>query len=450
MATYTLDRASATLTVDQIGKTQSVTPEGFLLCEDVRIARTGPMLYRADEVEDVAPNPSGAMTVMQRDADVLFAPDTLASFAGKPVTNDHPDDLVGPETWRDVACGIVMNPRRGDGADSDHMVADLLITEAGAIADIQAKKREVSCGYDTEVEEIKPGLGRVTKIVGNHVALVERGRCGPSCAIQDGEPTMAKAKRTVWDRLTTAFRAKDEAAFHEELEAAKGELEAPEDDKNIHVHVNLNGAASGDQPKADEPVKDGEGEDPNEARFAKIEAALASIAETVGKLVAAEKTEAEAHEDLAKDEGAAEEEASTEAEEEKRPVMDAAAVSAEFRDTLSRAEILAPGIKLPVFDAKAAPKLMVDAMCGLRRRALAKALDAEATRSAVEAVAGKKPDFAKMTCDHAATVFRAASEVVKARRTAAVHDGREVASPSGGGMTAARLQEINEQRRKGR
>lgn len=449
MATYTLDRASATLTVDQIGRTQSVTPEGFLLCEGVRIARTGPMLYRADEVEDVAPNPSGAMTVLQRDADVLFAPDTLASFAGKPVTNDHPDDLVSPETWRSVACGIVMNPRRGEGADSDHMVADLLITEAGAIADIQAKKREVSCGYDTEVEEIKPGLGRVTKIVGNHVALVERGRCGPSCAIQDGEPTMAKAKRTVWDRLTTAFKANDEAAFHEEIEAAKGGLEAPEDDKNIHVHVNLNGAGGGDQPKADEPIKDEEGDDPTEARFAKIEAALNELTGIVQQMLTAEKSEVEAHEDLVKDEGETEEEAPAEPEE-KRPVMDAAAVSAEFRDTLSRAEILAPGIKLPVFDAKAAPKLMVDAMCGLRRRALAKALDAEATRPAVEAVAGKKPDFAKMTCDQAATVFRAASEVVKARRTAAVHDGREVTPPSGGGMTAARLQELNEQRRKAR
>lgn len=449
MAPYTLDRESATLTVDQIGRTQSVTPEGFLLCEAVRIARTGPMMYRPDEV-DVEPNPNGSMTVLARDADVLFAPETILSFAGKPVTNDHPDDLIGPETWRSVACGTVLNPRRGDGADSEHLVADLLITDADCIADIRSGKREVSCGYDTDAETVKPGYGRVTKIVGNHVALVERGRCGPSCAIQDEEPIMAKAKkRTVWDRLVTAFHAKDEAAFQEELEAAKEETGGEDDDKNIHVHVNLNGAGS-EQFKTDEPVKDETEEDPTEARFAKIEAALASIAETVGKLVTAEKSEAEAHEDLTKDEGNSEEEKTeAEPEKEKAPVMDAAAVAAEFRDTLSRAEIIAPGIKLPVFDAKAAPKLMVDAMCGLRRKALAKAFDTAETRPAVEAVVGARPDFAKMTCDAAAAAFRGVSEVVKAKRAATVRDADQP-SPAAGKMTAQRLQEINEKRRSAR
>lgn len=447
MAHYTLDRESATLTVDQIGRTQSVTPEGFLLCDAVRIARTGPMMYRPDEV-DVEPNPNGAMTVLARDADVLFAPETILSFAGKPVTNDHPDDLIGPETWRSVACGTVLNPRRGDGADADHLVADLLITDADCIADIRSGKREVSCGYDTEAETVKPGYGRVTKIVGNHVALVERGRCGPSCAIQDEEPIMAKAKkRTVWDRLVTAFHAKDEAAFQEELEAAKEEAGGEDDDKNIHVHVNLNGAAP-EQAKADEPVKDETEDDPFEARFAKIEAALASIAETVGKLATAEKSEAEAHEDLTKDEDGSEEE-KPEAESEKAPVMDAAALSAEFQDTLSRAEIIAPGIKLPVFDAKAAPKLMADAMCGLRRKALAKAFDAPETRPSVEAVVGPRPDFSKMTCDAAATAFRGVSEVVKAKRSAVVRDTTPVL-PAAGKMTAERLQEINEKRRTAR
>lgn len=447
MAPYTLDRESATLTVDQIGQSQAMTPEGFLLCDAVRIARTGPMLYRPDEV-DIEPNPNGSMTVLARDADVLFAPETILSFAGKPVTNDHPDDLIGPETWRSVACGTVLNPRRGEGRDIEHLVADLLITDARCIADIQSGKREVSCGYDTDAETVKPGYGRVTKMVGNHVALVERGRCGPSCSIQDEESTMAQKakKRTVWDRLTTAFHAKDEAAFNEELEAAREEAEGEDgDDKNIHVHVNLNGA----QPEKaeDEPVND-EGEaDPTEARFAKIEAALASIAETVGKLVTAEKSEVEAHEDLTQDEdGSEEEKPEVESEKEKAPVMDAAALSAEFRDTISRAEIIAPGLKLPVFDAKAAPKLMVDAMCGLRRKALTKAFDTAETRPIVEAVVGARPNFAKMTCDAASSAFRGVSEVIKAKRAAAVRDTSPVI-PTAGKMTAERLQEINEKRR---
>jgi hypothetical protein len=41
-----------------------------------------------------------------------------------------------------------------------------------------------------------------------------------------------------------------------------------------------------------------------------------------------------------------------------------------FQDMLARAEILAPGIKLPTFDAKAKRKLTVDRMCAFKRRAL--------------------------------------------------------------------------------
>lgn len=433
---YTADREPATLTVDQIGRTQSETPEGYLLCEGVRIARTGSMLYRPDEVPEIEPNPSGAMTVMMRDADVLFAPETLLSFAGKPVTNDHPDDLLGPDTWRAAACGTILSPRRGDGADSEHLVADLLITDARCIEEIRSGKREVSCGYDTEAETVKPGLGRVTKIVGNHVALVDRGRCGPSCAIEDGEPAMAKAKRTLIDRLRTAWKAKDEAAFEEELEAAKGELDPPDEDKNIHVHVNLNGAAA---PEKGEAPVEGEGEDdPIEARFAKIEAAISSISESVGKLSAA-KAETT-------DEGDPEEAETEEAETEKSGTMDAASAATEFQDVVSRAEIIAPGIKLPVFDAKAKPKLIADQMCSLRRRALTKAFETADTRPSVEAVVGSRPAFDKMTCDQAATVLRAVSEVVKARRSAAKDQGGDDAPR--GRMTAADIQKLNEQRRR--
>lgn len=429
MTRYTLDRAPVTLVEDQIGRTQSVTPEGFLLCEGVRIARTGPMLYRADEVPEIEPNPNGAMVTLLRDADVLFSPETIASFVGKPVTNDHPSDLVGPETWREVSGGVVLNVRRGEGADSEHLVADLLVTDAGCIADVRAGKREVSCGYDTEAETVSPGLGRVTKIVGNHVALVDRGRCGPSCAILDEDTAMAeKAKRTVWDRLVTAFKANDEAAFQEELEAAKGEGEGQ------HIHVHLNG-----QPEAEEPKKDEAEPDDWKAR---MEAAIAAIAAQVAKMQGAERAEAEA---TMKDEEPApekEEEDKSEVkdekpeeEEEKKPVMDAAVLNEQFRDTISRAEILAPGLTLPKFDAKA-PRLMVDAMCQLRVKALSAAFDNEAMRPHVAALAGANPDFKKMTCDQAALVFRGASELAKV----ANNRGGETAAPLqiGGQMTAAK------------
>lgn len=438
MARYTLDRSPVTLVADQIGAKQAATPEGFLLCEGVKIARTGPMLYLPEEVPEIEPGTNGAMVTILRDADVLFAPETVASFVGKPVTNDHPDDLVGPDTWRACAGGVVLNVRRGEGADSEHLVADLLITDAACIADVQAGKREVSCGYDTEAETVSPGLGRVTKIVGNHVALVDRGRCGPSCAIEDGAPAMAKAKRSVWDRLATAFKANDEEAFKEELEAAKDE--AGGEGQHIHVHLGQQEPGEADPVKTDEA-------DPAEERFSRIEASLATIAEAVAKL---QKPEAPAKDEdpdpeeekpsEVKDEDPEEKE-----EPEKKPTMDAAAVSEQFRDVLSRAEILAPGIALPKFDAKA-PKLMVDAMCALRAKALQQAYDTAATRPHVEAVAGLKPDFKKMKCDHAAVVFRGASELIKAANSRG-KDAPAQNLPTGGKMNAAAYAEMIAARR---
>ncbi|MFG1302168.1 DUF2213 domain-containing protein [Xanthobacter sp. V3C-3] len=429
MTRYTLDRAPVTLVAEQIGRSQSVTPDGFLLCEGVRIARTGPMLYRPEEVPEIEPNPNGAMVTLLRDADVLFAPETIASFVGKPVTNDHPSELVGPDTWRDVSGGVVLNVRRGEGADSEHLVADLLVTDASCIADVRAGKREVSCGYDTEAETVSPGLGRVTKIVGNHVALVDRGRCGPSCAILDEDTAMAKeAKRTVWDRLVTAFKANDEAAFQEELEAAKGENEGQ------HIHVHVNG-----QPEAEEPKKDeAETAEPDDWKT-RMEAAIAAIAEQVAKMQRAGAEEPIKDEDPApekeEEEKSEVKDEKPEEEEEKKPVMDAAALNEQFRDTISRAEILAPGLSLPKFDAKS-PRLMVDAMCQLRVKALSTAFDNESMRPHVAAIAGAKPDFKKMTCDQAALVFRGASELAKVANTR----GGDTAAPLqiGGAMTAAK------------
>jgi len=45
--------------------------------------------------------------------------------------------------------------------------------------------REVSCGYDAQYEQIEKGKGKQREIIGNHVALVTKGRAGNRCTIQD-------------------------------------------------------------------------------------------------------------------------------------------------------------------------------------------------------------------------------------------------------------------------
>lgn len=436
MSKQNFDRNSDVLVVEQVGRTRSITPEGFLLCEGVRIARTGPMLYMPSEMRDIDPGAS-SMIVVERGADVLFADDCIASFNGKPVTYEHPDEMVNPKTWRETSVGTVLNPRRGEGAEAEYLIADLLITDASTIEAVQGRPLQVSCGYDSDRVQVKPGVGRTTKVIGNHVALVEKGRCGPACSIQDSEVS-PMAKRTVWDRLRTAFKAKDEAAFEEELKTAQDEDgggNEPSPPVVVHVHN-----APGDKPAppAEDQNKDESEADPVAAVVEAIKALTERVAALEGK------SKDEAPEDKA--EGAPAKDEGPDKPEGDMPTKDSGALVEEFKDTLSRAELLAPGISLPVFDAKAKPKMTVDAMCGLRKRALEKALSDDQRKGHVTAVLGAKPDVAKMTCDAAAIAFRAASELARAANN---RPGLPEGVESAGRMTTANYQKMIEARRKG-
>lgn len=174
-------------TTEKISENIEKTPEGFLICHNVPITRVGSFEYRDGEVPIMAD--AYGRIVIKRTADEVFNEDTIASFEGKPITIDHPEDFVDPENWAILSNGHSSNVRKGDGAQADLLIADLLITTKAGIDWYDNGGREISCGYDAEYDEIKPGVGRQYKIVGNHIALVERGRAGKRCSIRDSACT---------------------------------------------------------------------------------------------------------------------------------------------------------------------------------------------------------------------------------------------------------------------
>lgn len=163
-----------------------VTPEGFLICRDVPIARTGTQDYLAGEMR-LDGDPERVITVDRRPEDVFEAA-TLASFEGKPVTDGHPPENVSPENIGAYAKGHVQNVRRA----GDFIIGDLYITDAALASDIRNDvKREVSCGYLCNY--VPDGTGyKQTNIRGNHVAVVPRGRAGHEVSIQDSAPEAEK------------------------------------------------------------------------------------------------------------------------------------------------------------------------------------------------------------------------------------------------------------------
>ena len=238
--------------VDRISvDSRTVTPEGFVVVRGA-IARTGVQIYRAVEL-GLDGDPMRVIR-LHRPADEVFAPASMATFEGAPLTNDHPADGVTADNWRQVVVGDVRQVAR----DGDLMRATLTVRDASAIAALNAGRVQISNGYFFD-PDMTPGVadgqpydGVQRNIRGNHVALVDEARCGPVCRISDSPTnqglTMADAKRkvtvdgftlevddTAANAIDTLVKQRDEA--RSALEKAKTPVTAKVGDAELGVEA---------------------------------------------------------------------------------------------------------------------------------------------------------------------------------------------------------------------
>lgn len=174
-----------------ISPNQIETGEGFLICKNVPIARTGTQEYLGREM-GLSGADADRIIAVSRSPDDVFSEAALASFEGKPVTNDHPPGLIGPDDVKNYEMGHAQNIRRGSGEWADYMIADLHIHDRDLIDAIQNGKREISCGYECDYVKNADGTYSQKNIIGNHVAVVDRGRAGKRAAILDSDKNKAK------------------------------------------------------------------------------------------------------------------------------------------------------------------------------------------------------------------------------------------------------------------
>lgn len=164
----------------------TATPEGFLICHNVPIARTGWYEYLGEEIG--VEEKRGQIVKVYRSPEEVFSPAAMASFEGKVLTDEHPPEAVTPNNATRYTKGVVQNVRQGSGGDSDLLLADLVAYDQNLINEIQEGKREVSCGYDCLYEAMEDGTYQQRQICGNHVAVVKNGRAGDRVAIKDSKP----------------------------------------------------------------------------------------------------------------------------------------------------------------------------------------------------------------------------------------------------------------------
>ena len=151
-----------------------VTPEGYLRAW-ATIARTGVQQYS---------DADGSIRREYRPESEVASPESLASFAGKAITLEHPTVLLDSSNTKDYQIGF-----SGTEVvyDNGFVRAVMTITDEEAIKRImRGDAKEVSAGYRVNYEAT-PGVtdagenydGIQTGISGNHIAVVRRGRAGP-------------------------------------------------------------------------------------------------------------------------------------------------------------------------------------------------------------------------------------------------------------------------------
>ena len=133
----------------------------------------------------------------------VFAKESLDSMKLKPVTNEHPDEMVSPENQQEYQVGSLgsnvtttTQVRGYDGwTDSDkvtdgiHVAIDMTINRADAIEAVLNGRRALSMGYTCDIEDSAGVYMGVEydciqrNIRYNHCAIVDEARAGDAAMI---------------------------------------------------------------------------------------------------------------------------------------------------------------------------------------------------------------------------------------------------------------------------
>lgn len=165
------------LVTEKLGPHKFKTPEGYLICTDAILSRTGKQEYKRCELfGDTCEDPNKIVNVERTD-DEVFSDKAMASFENKAVCIEHPDHDVNAENHNELAVGFVRDIHKGEDNGKPVMMGTLVITDKDAVEAVESGEyKELSCGYDCDIDDDGEPCQR--NIRGNHVALCKQGRAG--------------------------------------------------------------------------------------------------------------------------------------------------------------------------------------------------------------------------------------------------------------------------------
>lgn len=168
--------------------------DGFLIAHS-KAMRTGVQEYHTSELGMIGDR----MIKVYRPESSVRDADSLNSMSHAPITIDHPDEMVTPDNWKDLAVGEVSTAATWDG---DFISLPLILKDAAAIKAVEGGKAELSAGY---VADMMPVEGEdYDYVMGppkyNHLAIVDNARAGHEARIGDGANKWGAAPLNVTDK----------------------------------------------------------------------------------------------------------------------------------------------------------------------------------------------------------------------------------------------------------
>ena len=216
----------------QAATQRTITKDGFLVVP-ATISKVGVFDYLATELglkED-------GIKKVARTEKSLFSDETIKSFENATLTVGHPKDGVNAKNWKQLSVGVVRNVKRV----GDELTAEAWIYDESAIKTVQENGVEqLSCGYDCDIKPstVQDADFEMSPMIGNHVAIVAKGRCGGSVKLADEDKTIMGKTAKILDAFLGAFGIKLSDEQKKQIE---------EEEKS--------GGEEGKEPKGEQPTE---------------------------------------------------------------------------------------------------------------------------------------------------------------------------------------------------
>lgn len=206
------------------------TPQGFLICKDVTLAKPMVKEYYAGELGIVDGFEATDVINIYTPPDVLFGQSVIDGFTASDVVMMHPKgNQLNSENYREHIIGTAKNVR----ADNGYLIADLTIKDKWAIEAIEHDDiKQISLGYAAELDmtagQTETGQayhGQWVGMVADHVAVVREGRCGDDCKI--GDKQTVKTEQGMKVKIgNLEFDVGDNSTLAQAITAQNAELDA--------------------------------------------------------------------------------------------------------------------------------------------------------------------------------------------------------------------------------